>query len=62
MNVANGNLPGFLRAGPKMSQVLFKDMIYCFKNYEILTLFRAGYFTIVFRGGSMAKLPPLIFL
>ena len=34
----NGNLPGFLRAGPKRLKFYLKDMIYCFKNYEILTV------------------------
>ena len=35
--MANGNLPGFLRAGPKCLKFYLKDMIYCFKNCEILT-------------------------
>ena len=35
--MANGNLPGFLRAGPKCLKFYLKDMIYCFKNYKILT-------------------------
>ena len=35
--MANGNLPGFLRAGPKCLKFSLKDMIYCFKNYELLT-------------------------
>ena len=35
--MANGNLPGFLRAGPQCLKLYLEDMIYCFKNYEILT-------------------------
>ena len=35
--MANGNLPGFLRAGQKCLKFYLKVMIYCFKTYEILT-------------------------
>ena len=35
--MANGNLPGFLGVGPKCLKFYLKDMIFCFKNYEILT-------------------------